>query len=775
MKFNTADKCEEVIWACRLADLPRGENRAILDRLYDGFPPYSEEEAETNNVEVNRNDLTGVNALSQARRTWNQAFLKTGNYFSVALDSGPSHKRTEWGHIITREINRRLKRRKSMMEQLRAKGAMAILHGVGAVNWKDRRSPIPQTVPMSSLMIPSGTDIDFENLEYFSVYDEWTPSQLYQMTHGPKVDPGWNEDLVDAQLKYAAEQTATANNVNTYQYMPERVLEAVKGDLGFWGSDAVAKIPVWQFLYRESDDGTGWYRKVILDWNAGGETTLDSKARPTSRNKNDKGESTFLYSSGTRKYANSLSEILHCQFADCSAVAPFKYHSVRSLGWMLWGICDLQNRLHCKFNEAVFQSLMWFFRVAGNEQMIRLKMASFSHMGVIPQGVEFVKAQDRFIPDSGLVTMAFARNRQLMSENAASFTQDFDKGANEKEMTATETMARVNNVNALVSGMLSLAYTYEEPSYREICRRFCIQNNPDRDVREFRLACLKQDVPKEMLDAERWDVTAERVLGGGNKTLEMAQVQFLQGLRKNLNPDAQRRVDHISIESATDDPALAEELASLSSQKKVSSSVVNAQYATDRILKGLPYAPPADAVFEDFVLVWITDLAAIIKQMQQPMMGMNPEKLAGAFALAQAIEPLLKQMAQDKEVGQKVKQYEDALKQLVQALKMLAQKFQQQMKQQQGAGAGAGAGQEAAAKVKLEEAKTAAALKGKLMIDQAKAQNTLQSHGQRTAQKQIAFELDQQRRDRQAAAELRRKAVDHLHETALSGVKAFQE
>jgi hypothetical protein len=278
-----------------------------------------------------------------------------------------------------------------------------------------------------------------------------------------------------------------------------------------------------------------------------------------------------------------------------------------------------------------------------------------------------------------------------------------------------------------------------------------------------------------MLDAERWDVTAERVLGGGNKTLEMAQVQFLQGLRKNLNPDAQRRVDHISIESATDDPALAEELASLSSQKKVSSSVVNAQYATDRILKGLPYAPPADAVFEDYVLVWITDLAAIIKQMQQPMMGMNPEKLAGAFALAQAIEPLLKQMSQDKEVGEKVKQYEDALKQLVQALKMLAQKLQQQMKSQQGAGAGAGAGKEAAAKVKLEEAKTAAALKGKLMIDQAKAQNMIQSHGQRTAQKQISAELQEQRKDRAAAAELRRKAVDHLHETARSGIKALQE
>ena len=375
--------------------------------------------------------------------------------------------------------------------------------------------------------------------------------------------------------------------------------------------------------------------------------------------------------------------------------------------------------------------------------------------------------------------MAFARNRQLMSENAASFTQDFNQGDTGKEMTATETMARVNSVNALVSGMLSLAYTYEEFCYREICRRFCFKNSPDADVRAFRLACLKGGVPEEMLCSDYWDVTAERVLGGGNKTLEMAQVQFLQGIRKNLNPDAQRRVDHISIESATDDPALAEELASLSSQKKVTASVTNAQYATDRILKGLPFTLPEDAVVEDYILVWITDLAALIKQMQQPMIGVNAENLAGAFMLAQSVEPLVDQMAQDQDPEDKAKanQYGSALKQLIQQLNKLAQQLQQQMKAQQGNGAGAGAGEAAAAaaKVQAEQAKTAVALKGKLMIDHAKAANMRESHAQRTAQKEVSAERAEQRKDRQAAADIRRKNVEHMHETALNRIKALQE
>ena len=779
LKFDSADKVEQLIWDMRLADLPRSDNRKVLNRTYNGHPPWSEEEAEENNVEINRSDLSGVNALSQARRQWDNAFLKTGNYFSVTLDSGPPHKRTEWGHIISRELNRRLKRRRGMMEQLRAKGAEVVLHGIGPVNWKDRSSPIPIPLPISSLMIPSETDIDFDNLEYLAIFRESTPSQLYDLTHGPKVDPGWNLPLVKSQLEYVGEQYQKQPNATAYQYMPERIEELIKQDKGFWGSDAVPTVDWWDFFFREADDGQGWYRRIVLDWDAGDAPTTKNAPMPkTSRNRI--GEDThFLYSSGERRYAANLSEILHCQFADCSAVAPFKFHSVRSLGWMLWGICDLQSRLHCKFNEAVFQSLMWFFRVASNEQMTRLRQANFAHLGTIPAGVDFVKAQDRYTPDSGLITMAFARSRQLMSENAASFIQDFDKGATDKEMTATETMARVNSVNALVSGMLALAYTYEEFNYREICRRFCIKSNPDTDVRSFRLACIKQGVPAPMLDHERWDVSAERVLGGGNKTLEMAQVQFLQGLRKNLNPDSQRRVDHISIESATDDSALAEELAPIANQMKPSNSITNAQYATDRILRGLPYALPADAVFEDYILVWLRDLKALIEQMQNPMMGLNPEKLAGAFALAQATEPLIKQLHQDKEEKQKANLYQKALKQLEMGLQKMARKLQQQMKQRQAAGPGAGQQEnpaaEQASKIRIEEAKTQAALKGQVLLNQAKAQNLIEAHGQRTAQRQLASELDEQRKDRAANAELRRKAQSHEQETALSGLRSLQE
>ena len=185
MKLNTskfADQrhCEELVWQMRLADLPRGENRAILNRTYNGEPPFDAATAEENNVEVNRNFLEGAGTLTDARTQWNSNFLKPGDKFSVHLDSGPVHQKSEWGSIITRNINRNINRSLAMINNSRETGAGVLLHGIGPSNWDDRRSPVPKIIPISSLMIPSETDIDFENLEYFAIFREMTPAQLYE-------------------------------------------------------------------------------------------------------------------------------------------------------------------------------------------------------------------------------------------------------------------------------------------------------------------------------------------------------------------------------------------------------------------------------------------------------------------------------------------------------------------------------------------------------------------------------------------------------------------
>lgn len=736
--WNDPSQVEQVIWQMRLADLPRGENRAVLDRLYNGNPPFDQSKAEENNVQINRAFLEGPNLLSQGRRQWNNAFLKTGNYFTVALDYGPTHKRSEWSHSITRNANRILKRDRQMMEQKRATGASVMLHGIGPVNWKDRRCPVPTPIPISSLMIPSETDLDFDNLTYLSVFREYTPAQLYNLTHGPKRDPGWNMELVKSQLEWVCEQKQKGVSATAYQYMPERIEELIKQDGGgFWQSDAVPTVDVWDFYYRPNEDGIGWCRRMVLDW---GVAVSESTKQPDFRGQ-------FLYDSKKRKYANSLSEILHCQFGDCSAVAPFKYHSVRSLGWMLWGVCELQDRLRCRFSESVFEQLMWFFRVASGSEFERIKKAMFTHMGVIPQGVSFVAANDRFKPDYNLIQMAFQHNRQIMGENASSFTQDFEQGK-EGEMTATETMARVNAVNTMVSGMLNLAYEYERYKDTEICRRLCIKHSPYKAARDFRLACLRDGVPEEMLNVECWIVEPERVIGGGNKTLELAQANALLGLRKNLSPEAQRRVDHIAAEAFTDDPALAETLAPVKGMKTVSNSQHDAALATGRLLAGLSFQLPKEAVIEEYVEVWLNDMGIEVNQIKSTTNMGTMRDVIGLANLAMHINGLLEAMSLNEDDREKVRAYGDILGKLMNEVKGFAQRLREQ----------------SAEGDSQIDPKDIAKIQAMKITALAKAANTRESHAERTAQRTAQFELEEQRKDRETAASIRRKNAEFMQE-----------
>ena len=757
MRFDTVAAVEEKTWDMRLADQPRAADRTTLLRLYNGNPPFEEATAEENNIQININDLSGPNLLAMARRQWNNAHLKPSHFFTAKPDSGPGHKRAEWSQYATARANRPLKRDRRMVGQVKATGANTLLFGVGPVNWKDRRTVIPTPIPVGGLLIPSETEIDdFDNLECFAVFREWTLSQLYNMTHGPKVDPGWNMKVVQSAYNYIKDDLRKSPNSLAFQYMPERIEELAKQDKGLYGSDAVPTVDVWDF-YNRCEDGNGWYRRIILDWNAGQEIT---SARPDSRN----GEG-FIYSSGKRKYAQDVGEIIHCQFGDCSPYAPVKYHSVRGLGWMLWGVCELQNRLHCKFNEALFEQLMWFFQTAGNQDLVRLKKANFEHMGVIPQGIKFLTAQERFTPNSQLLEMGFNRNQFLMSQSSTSYTQQYDQGASKTGRTATETMAIVNSSQALASGIQEMAYIYETFKYREMFRRLCIKNSPDPMAREFRLGCLQDGIPEEMLDVEKWNIEPEQVIGGGNKTLQMATVGFLNEIRRNLPPEGQRLVDHISVEAATDQPDLAQEIAPIGENVPISNSTNNAQLSTERIMRGLPFQAPKDAIYEDYVVVWLKDMGMTLQKIMQRGGMATPDDLIGLNNLGKHIGEFLGVMDTNPDDKPKVKELSNALGQLMNHVKGLEQRLQENLQKQSQNNGAEGQGDPAAA----------AKVQAMTIQAQTKAKIAEANAAQKAQHKDQQFQSDEARKDKQTDAQIQRTGAVTRHDLMANRMKTLAE
>lgn len=753
MKFDSASEVDQICYQFKLADWPRSRNRARINELFNGVPPYTDEEVNANNININVNDLSGTRLAHDARSQFYGAFLKPGNYFTLTTDSGPKHKRRDYNTIVTKEMNRIMKRSIPYFECFRSKFATDVLHGIAPAIFRDGEHWCPEPVGVDDVMVPANTVLTMNNLPFYAVYRPFTAMELIKMTSGPKVDPAWNMPLVKACLEWVDSQTLTLSGDRWPEvWSPEKLAERQKSDGGIYASDQVPVINTWDFYFWNDDKNqAGWNRRMVIDaWSTPsmqGNAAVSSRLSGKPFDKDFKNQ--FLYNPGKKVWAAKREQIINWQFADLSSVAPFRYHSVRSLGFLLYSVCHLQNRLRCKFNEAIFEQLMVYFRVNSADDMQRALKVDMINRGFIDSTIEFVKPADRYQVNTNLVELGLMENNRLITQNSSSYTASPQgSGAqNNVEKTKFQVMAETNAMTSLVSASLLQAYAYQVPEYREISRRFFRDNSDDPDVRTFQANCLRQGVPKSLFDVERWDCEPERVMGAGNKTLEMAIAQQLMQFRNLYDPEPQRQILRDVTLAITDDPARADALVPESPQK-VTDSIHDAQLAAASLMLGLPVAIKTGMNHIEYVDSLMTSMAIIIKRIMTADGGVTTaDNILGLQNMAANIGEHIRIIAQDKAEKARVKQYGDQLGKLMNQVKAFAQRLQEQMQQQ-------------AAQGPQMDPETMAKIQAITATAQVKADNTKQAHAQRTAQRQIQFEMSEKQKEQTHQLNMKIKAQE---------------
>lgn len=778
MTFDDVSAVEQVCWQMKLADYPRDLNRAKINSLFNGDPPYTPEEVAANGIEFNVNPLTGTRIMHVARQQFYQAFMKPGKYFGCRTDSAkvPRHKRAEVNTIVTAAINKVMKQSANYFEKNRGTFASTLLHGVGPGTWDDRWTWCPRMTGMEDILIPSGraANLPVSEIPFTAIYRSYTGSQLRKLTSRAKVDPGWNMPLVEWMIKWIDQEAqALVGTVWPEVWSPSKQQERIKGDGGYYASDAVPTIDCYDFRYW-SDDGkqSGWRRRIILDtYGSPGAGGMNAgrinygAARGESKYKDIPDDAKgFLYDSGERVFADSLPQQISFQFADLSAVAPFNYHTIRSLGMLLWAVVHVQNRLYNAGMEATFEELMQYFRVKSMDDVERVIALRLVNRAFLDESTQFIGKDQRWQTNLAMLEYAYGQNDQIIREDAGSFSQKQDYTEGKERKTRYQVMAEVNAASTLVSTGLLQSYTYQNFEYREIFRRFCHVNSKDPQVRGFRLDCLRNGVPEEALTPEQWEVSSEQVMGAGNKTMEMTIAQQLMEMRNLYDPEAQRKILRDVTLAITDNAAMAEEL--VPEKPTVSESTEDAQRSASALLMGLPMAFKQGISHELYIVALLQAMQAEISKIASMQGNMaTPDQITGLVTIAgkdlqgrptspNGIEAHIAQLAQDKTEKPKVKQFADALGKMLNEVKGFAQRLMEQH-QKQAEAAQQGNGQ--------IDPKDKAKIAATMMTAQAKAKNMIESHGARTAQKQIVFEQTQKQKAQQHAQTLKEKAQDaHL-------------
>jgi hypothetical protein len=780
MKFTDSSAVEQVVWQLKLADYPRAVNRALINDIANGLPPYTEEEVEDNNIATNVNKLSMTKVAHDARRQFAQAFLVPDPLFSVSVDHGPAFKRQIWGQIITQEANKIIRGSRFYQETQDSTIAQLVLHGIAPVSWADENHWCPRSDGVEDVLLPSNTLRSMENLPFVAKFRSYTARELWDKTHGPNIDPGWNIPLVESACKWVDQQAmALLGNSWPEVWSPEKMSERLKQDGGLYASDAVATVDVYDFFYYDhSEKHTGWRRKMILDaWGTPGVGGAVKDLKPD-RNRYGMEKSQFLYDSESRQnpiYAGDLEHFIHWQFADCSSVGPFRYHSVRSLGFLLYSVCHLENRLGCKFSDAVFESLMQYFRVNNMGDAERALKIDLTDKRPLPDGIQFVPPADRWKIDERLVQMAMAVNKQTIQENSENFTHAFDPERGDSE-TATRTMAKMSSSASMVSSMLGRAYLYKTHEYKEIMRRLCLDTNDTSsvDANKFRAACLRQGVPGEALQVDRMNIVPARIMAGGNKILQIAMMDKIMALYfPKLDPSAQREALRLGLSITTEDYQLAARW--VPDEPSTSPSRHDAQLAAGLMLSGMPMDLKQGVNHDEYVEALLQSLAVRVQQIQSGGKPVEPGELIGLQNLAgQSIQgqPIkggngimehiqilegqithhIKGHPDEKTAKQKIKGYLTALGKLMNTVKAMAQQAAEAAKKQQAQGP-------------QLDPKDQAKIQGMMLLAQTKAKNASESHAQRTAQRQIQWEQQMKQREQDHGQEMVHAAHEHIIKT----------
>ena len=198
MEFNDPSQIEQITYDLRLADFPRAKNRARIDRLFNGVPPFSDDEEH----KINVNPLGGTVMAHDARAQFYGAFLRPAQFFTATTDTGAKFKRGSYGNIVTTEVNRKMKRSMGYFETFRSKFAMDVLHGIAPTTWRNRDRWMPDATGIEDVGIPASTLLTMENLPFFYIYRSFTAPELIKLTNRKGAEAGWNMPLVKKCIEW---------------------------------------------------------------------------------------------------------------------------------------------------------------------------------------------------------------------------------------------------------------------------------------------------------------------------------------------------------------------------------------------------------------------------------------------------------------------------------------------------------------------------------------------------------------------------------------------
>lgn len=511
-RLKDANSAHELYRKLVEADDSSSANRAAFQAMFDGEPPYDDEELEAaaQGYRTNLNFGEAETLLEQAQAAYVDILHSVENLVSVKVTEGEGAKRVEWEDIISDEVTRAIRAWPAFNYNYLANCRNFIADGVSISFFENELDWRWRVASLSDFRIPRQTPASESEIEVAACTRSFQAHQLYQFVKDPKVaqEAGWNV----AEVRRAISEARSSPQA-TYDEWEKTQRELKNNDI-YFGATA-SEIKVVHLWVQEFDGSVSHF---IIREDGGSEDFLYKKlSRFPSM---DRALVFFTYGIGTNG----------------------TYHSIRGLGYKIYPHVQVSNRLRCQLVDAALLASTVLTQAESEEAAEQMGLIYGGSISMLSPGT---KAIDRNLPNLGTAVMpAISDMSAQLQARAGGYTSNALNDT--RERTKFEVATQLEQLSRLSVTSLNLFYEPWQRLLREATRRLLrrgyTRNEPGgRAARDVRLRCMQRGVPPQVIDSVDFDRTvAVRAVGAGSQAARQLIYSELDAARGDM--DVQGRI-----------------------------------------------------------------------------------------------------------------------------------------------------------------------------------------------------------------------------------------
>lgn len=507
-RIKDSKSLHEIYKKLKDADDKSSRNRAEIQAMFDGVPPYSDADLQASGqayrCNVNFDEASAI--LESATAGYIDLIHSVEHLLSLKTEYGDSKTRAEYNDILAQELTRAIRSWPQFHFNYQLLVQNFVAHGVGITYWEDDIDWRWRVSMFGDFLIPRKTLACEDEIEIAICVRSYQVHQLYRFIEDPEAaaEMGWNVEEVRKAIVKATNGSSSTSAFTDW----EAIQREFKNNDLFTGTAGASEVKVLHAWVKEFDGTVSYYM------------TLE----------NNEAEKFLCVKKSLYRHVNSA-----FVFFPFGIGTNGYYHSIRGLGYKIFPQIQLSNRLRCQMADGAMLSSTLLLQPSDEQALEDLNFTYYGPYSVLAPGT--VNVVERAMPDVSKTAMPFLNDLVSQMQVKTGVYEGAKSAINDnREKTKLETQAILSGQARLSLAALNLFYepwgrVLKETVRRFVCGCYVEGEAGSREILEFKERCLMRGVPPEaiaMIDID--SVRPLRAIGSGSESARLLATDELTQL-----------------------------------------------------------------------------------------------------------------------------------------------------------------------------------------------------------------------------------------------------